>query len=395
MNSQEDKLSGSGPAHVRRVYVEDLFGHFNYDLFISKPNIPPTLLILYGDNGCGKTTLLQMVFHLLNPERKGGHKSFLAKRIFKRFELELTNGTLIAAERPAGRVVGGFLNTIRDAKGKTLAVEWLTDEDGDVQKSSEGEDAESEFWQAVAGLRVELYLLTDDRTIASTSGQKDAREVGSVFIDESGSTGHVEQQLLFEQHFVEHQMRPKETDSRAVVLQRAIGRASTWVTQQVIAASSKGEEDANAIYTDIVQRLARLTARQSEKRTRPSRAKLMEALQRQATRSANFSRYGLVAPTNINTLIESIRGVPLSALVAIQDVIKPYVEGLQARLDALQGVHDRLDSFVSILNSFYTNKTVKFAPESGFLFVGPAGERLPPKALSSARNTYCSCFAIC
>ena len=103
---------------MRRVYVEDLFGHFNYDLFISKPNIPPTLLILYGDNGCGKTTLLQMVFHLLNPERKGGHKSFLAKRIFKRFELELTNGTLIAAERPAGRVVGGFLTRFGMPKGK-------------------------------------------------------------------------------------------------------------------------------------------------------------------------------------------------------------------------------------------------------------------------------------
>jgi predicted ATPase len=170
------------------------------------------------------------------------------------------------------------------------------------------------------------------------------------------------------------------------VLERAIGRVSSWVTQQVIAASSKGEEDANAIYTEIVRRLAHLTEEKSQKKVRPNKTKLIEELGKQAQRSTKFSRYGLMAPTSIDALIGSIQSAPAKALPAIQDVLKPFINGLQARLDALRGVHDAVDAFVGTLNSFYRGKTVTFGLKSGILISGPGGEVLPPNVLSSGEK---------
>lgn len=382
VNSKQNNSSGPKPAHVRRVYVKRLFGHFTYDLSVKGSDFSPRLLILYGDNGSGKTTLLQMVFHLLHPARRGGHRTFLARSIFEKFEVELANGSLITAERLNNNLVGTFHNAIHTSDGTTQSVEWPVDQDGSVKGGAkEGEEAELAFLNSLKAVNVDLYFLTDDRRIASTRDEEGPQDVTIGFRDAAGLVVHVE-----EQWFLERQLRDRMADPRGFMLEDAISRASNWVTQQVIAASSKGEEDANAIYTRIVQRLARLTVPGAEKKARPSKGKLIEALRKQASRSAAFARYGLIAPAGIDALIESIQQAPANALIAIQDVIKPYTNGLEVRLDALKSVHDRVDSFVSILNGFYTNNTVNFGLKSGLAVLGPNGESLPARALSSGEK---------
>ena len=56
-------------ATIRRITVNDLFGRYTY---VVEPRDNSNLLILYGDNGSGKTTILRLLFHLLSAGRTQG-----------------------------------------------------------------------------------------------------------------------------------------------------------------------------------------------------------------------------------------------------------------------------------------------------------------------------------
>src|SRR5262249_13677828 len=87
---------------ITRISVEKLFGQFSYSLPLKDVNNPDLskLFILYGDNGSGKTTILNLLFHLLSPEDGQGHKVAVSRIRFRRFAVELANGTTIEAHRP-------------------------------------------------------------------------------------------------------------------------------------------------------------------------------------------------------------------------------------------------------------------------------------------------------
>ena len=76
----------SNPTAIKEINVEQLFGYYSYKLSETKSlNDLSKLIILYGDNGSGKTTILKLIFYLLSCVDKAGHKSALAKYKFKRF----------------------------------------------------------------------------------------------------------------------------------------------------------------------------------------------------------------------------------------------------------------------------------------------------------------------
>lgn len=382
MDHMKRNGSNDKPSHVRRIYVEQLFGHFTYDLSVKPSDPPGMLMILYGDNGTGKTTLLQMLFHLLHPARNRGHRSFLGRKIFRRFEVEFANEIRVVAERAGNNLVGGFAMSVHHSDGAVHSVNWVQDNEGKVVGSKEGDEYEENLLQCLDALNIGIYFLTDDRTIVSTREHDGKEEYAVLFGEEPERRLSPRERWQLERKL----QRDLGGLPRALVLGPAIGRVSHWVTQQVIAASSKGEEDANAIYTGIVRRLAHLTEEKSQRKVRPNKTKLIEELRKQAERSAKFSRYGLIAPTSIDTLIASIQSASPNALPAIQDVVKPFIDGLQARLDALRSVHDAVDTFVETLNRFYKDKTVSFGVKTGTVISGSGGEPLAPNVLSSGEK---------
>ena len=63
---------------IEKISTRRLFGSYDYELFPSEAaDESNRLLILYGDNGTGKTTILRVLFHLISPESRQGHKTTL------------------------------------------------------------------------------------------------------------------------------------------------------------------------------------------------------------------------------------------------------------------------------------------------------------------------------
>ncbi|PCJ63635.1 MAG: hypothetical protein COA58_15980 [Bacteroidetes bacterium] len=85
---------------IKSIVVRKLFGHYDYDLPKNADEKDLNkLFILYGDNGSGKTTVLNLIFYLLSTKNKSGFKSKLAQTKFKKFSILLTNGIEIGATR--------------------------------------------------------------------------------------------------------------------------------------------------------------------------------------------------------------------------------------------------------------------------------------------------------
>ena len=99
MTEQNVEQAGGGISIVR-ISVEKLFGQFTYELPTKDdPSDISKLLILYGDNGSGKTTILKMLYRLLSHEDGRGHKAWISKVVFRKFIVELSDGTIVEAAR--------------------------------------------------------------------------------------------------------------------------------------------------------------------------------------------------------------------------------------------------------------------------------------------------------
>ena len=109
-----------------------------------------------------------------------------------------------------------------------------------------------------------------------------------------------------EQHPVQHHTRPKGNDGAPWSFSVPSARRQR-VTQQVVAVSSKGEEDANAIYTDIVHACAAHREAVGKKEPAQQQSQATEVQDRLPVVQASrvMAEPG---PTRINTPIELIRG---------------------------------------------------------------------------------------
>jgi predicted ATP-binding protein involved in virulence len=74
---------------IQQISVEGLFGTFNHVIPL---NTKDRITIIHGPNGFGKTAILKMLHALFN-----GNGEVLLEIVFDRFQVELTDGTIISA----------------------------------------------------------------------------------------------------------------------------------------------------------------------------------------------------------------------------------------------------------------------------------------------------------
>ncbi|MFZ3210021.1 MAG: AAA family ATPase [Terriglobales bacterium] len=364
----------SGPSEhlfVRRISVEELFGRYTYDLRLPNTADSSRLLILYGDNGSGKTTLLCLVYYLLTSVEGRDYKGFVAKTPFRRLVIELGRGTELVAERRGAELVGAFRASIKRNNKTVCSLLFKVDKDNDVVPKTLGyQDQFTAFLNAVRQLRISLFFITDDRELLSNVVPSRGDEGIEIMPDEAT----VLHGRLWR--------RRRERKGIDIALEQAIRLATDSTRQRVISGTRQGEADAGTIYATIIRRLAHPSSKKDKKL--PDIDTLIGLLRKQAERSAEFARFGLPSPRNIDKLAEAIKRARHS-LPVISTVVQPYVDGIIARLDALQEVQQSIFAFVGTINSFYRDKTVQFDLEHG-LTVTANGSHLRPTALSSGEK---------
>jgi energy-coupling factor transporter ATP-binding protein EcfA2 len=373
----------AAPAAVKRIQVKRLFGHYTYDL--SLPDLANEesihqLLLLYGDNGSGKTTIVQLLFHLLSRSDRRGHRTFLAQTKFERFCVYFDNGASLSAERGEKSVEGSYQIICTDSSGKELKVSIKPDEDGSVGKDDVDMSELDKVLNMWSAPPLMVYFLSDNRILQSDIFDS-REEIPEEFISTHRSTRAL--QRAFNEGI--ERMITMTPHKRDLVVEPSLWRAETWIRRQALAASNVGEATISTIYTEIVKRFAHSPSTEMGTQTN-SLDHLMSSLSELEQQSASFVELGLSRPIPLRELTAEVQQVDTHRASLLASVLEPYVDSVRARLDALEEMQRRLSIFLEIINAFYRRKTVRITVSDGIEVYDDKGEKLESRWLSSGEK---------
>lgn len=363
---------------ISRITVKRLFGVYDYTLSPSpEAENPDRLLILYGDNGSGKTTILRILFHLLAPEAGQRHKTALSEIPLGRFEVEFTTGDKVWFHRAEGKLTGGFTMGFRLAKRKEKTCEFRQADDGGIKASRETHV----FLQALAKLDLALYFLSDDRTIRFAGLQRrNVPFLGPEVIEEEMVFAGDMPRRFIRRH------RSLDPVARAQgVLVQSLRRAESWIQSQAVRGSSQGESSVNALYADILARIAKRPLDLTSASPADVKA-LEERITTLEDRSRQYAKYGLLPEFTGKTILGILHRAPATHTRLVADVLTPYIESVEKRLEAMSSLQRQIDALVGLVNSFYSGKTLAYEIHEGFRILTGDGKVIPPQVLSSGER---------
>jgi energy-coupling factor transporter ATP-binding protein EcfA2 len=364
-----DTALASQPLFVSQIHVEQLFGQYTYDLHSQEADLSK-LLILYGDNGSGKTTMLNCLFHMLSPAADKGHRGALGRIPFQRFSVSLGPDTAVTAERPPGNLIGTFDMTI--SRGAATVSRQFEFDPAFKLLAPKLTPAQRPFMATLRSLDLKIHLLSDDRKIVTDLAESEES-------DESPGDYTT---------FLRHSLATKVAHRAEVSsLEQAIRRALDWIRKQAITGSGAGEINANTLYTDITQRIVSPFQQHGPAQDKPQLTNLIADLDDQAKRSVAFAKFGLASELPADELIRALKTSRAQEHAELLDqILRPFVEGFRLRLDALELIQKAINTFVDTINDFYQGKSVSFHLREGLAITSTGGGRLTPNMLSSGEK---------
>lgn len=357
------------PVAVRRISVEKLFGHYSYSLVPKQGN--ENLILIYGDNGVGKTTILKLLFHLLSQEDKSGHRTTLFRLKFRRFSVELNNGHRITVSRSSQEIEGDF-QILYITPDKEFRAEFISKQNDKIVARVEDD------WQALREqlrrLRLNLFFVRDDRRIHNFRTRPLVRTSLSEVLEVQ--TDRLVHSTL-------------QSDDGMTDLEKAIARVDEWARAEIHLSNKRGEGNIHTVYNEIV---SSIVAGPSDSRAVEELLNRMRSL---SARTMHYSKLGLVKSIDMENLQSALSLAEENRRELIYQVLVPYVTGLEARLDALQNIQEKITLFVNTMNSFFVGKRVAFSYSSGIRIHSPSGEFLNAQDLSSGEKQMMMMFCMC
>jgi len=349
------------------IEVRDLFGYLSYDIGSRRLSKASDMLILYGDNGSGKTSILRLLFYLLSPVGQRGHKTEVARIAFSRFSVFFDTGIEVSAVRPKGETSGSYKVTISSGSTVRHQFDFAAQPDGAIRVPSAQAKELDSFFNGLARLGIALFFLKDDRSIEST-----------LFDDKRDDEDPASQEMRV--------VRRVSSASTLKAVRVALSRATMWVRTQAFKASNRGDTNTYNVYLEIVRRITTpLPMGKGRKRSKGTR-NLVKKLREVSLRSEKLSGLGLIPRVDVTEMSTILRRIKSDRAAIVEQVVQPYIDAMTARFDALESVATALQKFLLYLNRFYNNKRIVFDLQAGFTIQSPLEQALTPGMLSSGER---------
>lgn len=392
------------------VSVKRLFGRHDYHLhFPQLSSGGNRLVLLHGDNGSGKTTLLRLVWHVLSRAESSGHRTYLSKTPFESLTLNLRGNRSISVRKTDG-LVGTFTLTLRRPDVEDVVVTFEADEELKI-RGPRGVSSSRALLRArnsVAHRNTSDGTLDIDWTLYEAEQRRDrlnthAEELYLKFLE---SEVHnplylADDRSLYSddediQRTREIVSRRDESDRRAtpdalsrlvfLELQVTLRRVNEYLRSSTLGGQNAGSAGSNSIYETLLRQLGvqDRAAADRDRKDEESPHRLLEVI---GGRSKDFETYGLVPKFDARMFANLLGNIhdPSRSEIANQ-VIGPYLSGLQARYDALEEAKNVLATLIPTINAFFRTKKITFTPQEGIRIVSDEGERLLVGSLSSGER---------
>ncbi|MEU0482335.1 ATP-binding protein [Streptosporangium sp. NPDC006013] len=357
---------------ITRIWVKQLFGQYDYCLPSTTHILDTKIAILYGDNGAGKTTILSVAHHLISNAESRGHKTAVAQVPFEEFVVEFSSDVRLRASRPAPTDGDFELEVIRAGNTvESLYYRAEVDVDRGTLRVPKSTHIHSFSEEALNLIKIDSYMLGDDRTL-----NNDLTPTTSLRHTELGRV---------ERYYRE--ITGTDAGVRDNYLEFALERATAWVRRQALSGADVGSQNTHTIYGDVAQHLsAHVNVEDDIKEANELAATMVRELLEVSDRTNALSNFGLLSPLDISVLVAAIEAASGERRGLIVRLLRPYVDGIRARLDALNDLYELLREFTGRLNAFLRDKTITFNIRTGFVILTSKGVVLPPDKLSSGEK---------
>jgi energy-coupling factor transporter ATP-binding protein EcfA2 len=353
-------------ATIIDIEIVELFGTYSYSLpGDGSARNDLDLIVLYGDNGSGKSTILKLLFHLLNPEPYNGHRSFVGSIPFRQISIRLSSNCVVKASRNDPYDLDTYVMSICDPSMES-PMEWVWIKDSKSKR-------ESDYFTLCKYLSdqgINLHFLQDSRRTEK--------------IEKHALRRHV--QISEEMHLY----RDVEIDplNPNTLVQSAVEDTMQWFQREVLAGTNEGQSSVNAVYSRLIETLIS-THVESGSDSEADTMALQTAVQKLENLeilNKEFSIYGLIADLDTSVIRRHLGNVPPEKARLLNTVLDPYIEGHMARLNALTEVQSIINTFVGLLTEFYKGKQVKVIVGGPFIILSDQGRPIPVEFLSSGEK---------
>lgn len=387
---------------IKAIHIEKLFGLYTYDF--NHHDIHDDAVILYGDNGVGKSTILRLAFHLLSSANDKGHRTALYETNFKKLQVELTSGVVLLAEHTypknstkilvlsildKGVIIARWNHSPRDGDRRRMIVDdeiIIVNENEQyemeyIRKSLDTKSKKNDPLMKVTGHR--LYLSKLERVTPVTFILNADRRLDGDMIGDPDDEVEFRQAMRFD---APKRLQDLVLRSREIALSQALNAATKWIARKAVQGTNQGSDNVHSTYVRILKHIVSPSIKSEVLITDRELVSLRQRLRDIGDETVELAKYELATVLDMSEFerVLSTQSGSQSSLSA--DLLTPYVESLDGRLGAVRSIYKILDRFISTINELLTDKKIGFHLSQGFFIKNKYGEKLEPSQLSSGEQ---------